>query len=121
MLRVAVFVVTATLVGCAAQGPMDEWHLSQKQAIAIANGALAANRFEPSRYRWHQRVWRYTDTRDWFIEFSPRYPGPGGEDVLVVFNDQSRKMTVRPTGVRWSGGTRTVVPEFGGLNGPLWR
>jgi hypothetical protein len=100
---------------------MDGWHLSEKQAIAIANGALAANGFEPSKYRWHQQVWRYTDTRDWFIDFSPRYPGPGGEDVLVVLNDESRKATVRPTGVRWSGGTRTVVPEFGGLNGPLWR
>ena len=121
MLRVVVFVVIATLAGCATQGPMDDWHLSEKQAIAVANGALAANGFEPSKYRWHQQAWRYTDTRDWFIEFSPRYPGPGGEDVLVVLNDQSQKATVRPTGVRWSGGTRTVVPQAGGLKGPLWR
>jgi hypothetical protein len=121
MLHVPVFVVTVGLAGCATQGPVDHWHLSEKQAIAIGNSALVANNFQPSRYRWHQRVWRYTETRDWYIEFSPRYPGPGGEDVLVVLNDESQKATVRPTGVRWSGGTRTVVPEFGGLNGPLWR
>jgi hypothetical protein len=114
-------VAIASLVGCVTQGPMDDWHLSEKQAIAIGNRALAANGLDASKYRWHQQVWRYTDTRDWFIIFSPRYPGPGGEDMLVVVNDQSQKAIVRPTGMRWSRGARTVVPEFGGVrqNGPF--
>jgi hypothetical protein len=53
MLRIAVFVVATSLAGCSTQGLTDNWHLSEKQAIAIANGALAANGFEPSKYRWH--------------------------------------------------------------------
>ena len=91
MSRSLLFAFAVALAGCATQGSADDWHLSEKKAIAIGNGALAAKGFEPSKYRWHQRVWRYTDTRDWFIEFSARYPGPGGEDVLVVLNDDSRK------------------------------
>jgi hypothetical protein len=116
--RVIVFFIVVTLAGCATQGSTDDWHLSEKQAIAIASGALAANGFEPLKYRWHQHVWRYTGTRDWFIEFSARYPGPGGEDVLVILNDESQKATVRPTGLRWSSGARTVVPELGGYRNP---
>ena len=121
MRRTFLFVLAVALAGYATQGLADDWRLSEKQAIGIGNGVLAANHFEPSRYRWHQRVWRYTDTRDWFIEFSPRYPGPGGNDVLVIVNDQSQKATLRVLPTRWSGGTRTVVPQFGGLQGPLGR
>ena len=121
MLRALAFIVVVALAGCVSESPVADWHLSEKQAIAIANGALAVNNFEPSRYRWHQQVWRYTDTRDWYIEFSPRYPGPGGNDVLVVLNDVSRKTTVHPLPLSWSGGARTVVPELGGVrqNGPF--
>jgi hypothetical protein len=121
MFRIASLVVAVALAGCATQGPDYDWQLPEKQAIAIGNGALAAKNLEPSKYRWHQQVSRYTGTGEWFIEFSPRYPGPGGNDVLVVINDKSRQARVYPTDVRWSGGARTVVPEFGGLNGPLWR
>jgi hypothetical protein len=53
MFRIAVFVVATSLAGCSTQGLTDDWHLFEKQAIAIANGALAANGFEPSKYRWH--------------------------------------------------------------------
>jgi hypothetical protein len=122
MLRVPVFAIAVALAGCATQAPVHDWKLSERQALDIAKGALAANNFEPSRYRWHQQVWRYTDTRDWYIEFSPRYPGPGGNDVLVVLSDESRNTkTVRVLPLRWSAGTRTVVPQLGGLNGPIWR
>src|SRR5262245_35273815 len=75
MTRVAVLVVSVGLAACATQ---DDWHLSQSQALAIGNRALAANNLDPAKYRWHQHLSRFTDTRDWHIEFSPRYPGPGG-------------------------------------------
>jgi len=118
MLRIPTLGVAVALAGCATQDP--DWRLSQNHALAIAKNALTANNFQPSRYP-HQRLSRFTDTRDWFIEFSPRYPGPGGNDVLVVLNDDSQRATVRVLPTRWSGGARTIVPEFGGLNGPLWR
>ena len=91
-------------------GALD-WQLSEKQAIAIANNALAANHVDPMRYRWHQQVWRIIETRDWFIQFSARYPGPGGNDVLVTLNDQTRKATVRILPLRWSDRVETVVPH----------
>ena len=118
MLRIPTLLVAVALAACATQ---DDWHLSENQALAIGNRALAANNLDPARYRWHQHLSRFTDTRDWDIEFSPRYPGPGGNDVLVVINDDSQRATVRVLPTRWSSGARTVVPEFGGLNGPLWR
>jgi hypothetical protein len=118
MLRFPAFIVVVALAGCATQGPVYDWQLSENQALSIAKVALAANNFEPSRYRWHQQVWRIIDTREWFIEFSPRYPGPGGNDVLVVLNDESRRATVHPLAVRWSAGGRTVVPQFGGIKFP---
>ena len=89
-----------------------EWQLSEKQALSIANAALAANHIEPARYKWHQQVWRIIDTRDWFIQFSARYPGPGGNDVLVTLNDVSRKASVRVLPLRWSGRVETVVPQY---------
>jgi hypothetical protein len=51
MLRSPVFVVTVALAGCATQGVVNDWHLSEKEAIAIGNSALAANNFQPSKYR----------------------------------------------------------------------
>ena len=117
MLRVSTVVIAVALAACATQ---DDWHLSQNQALAIAKGALTANNFQPSKYP-HQHLSRFTDKRDWYIEFSPRYPGPGGNDVLVVLNDDSQRAIVRVLPTRWSSGARTAVPEFGGLNGPLWR
>ena len=118
MSRILAFVVTAALAGCATQDV--DWHLSQPQALAIAKNALTANNFQPSRYP-HQHLSRFTDTRDWHIEFSPRYPGPGGNDVLVVLNDDSQRATVHVLPTRWSGGARTVIPELGGVrqNGPF--
>jgi hypothetical protein len=114
MRRVSMFVVAVGVAGCATQ-ELD-WHLSQNQALDIGNRALAVNNLDPARYRWHQHLSRFTDTRDWYIEFSPRYPGPGGNDVLVVVNDVSQRVTVRVLPTRWSSGARTVVPEFGGVN-----
>ncbi|MBX6324949.1 MAG: hypothetical protein IRY93_02790 [Chthoniobacterales bacterium] len=121
MRRLYPLIALLLVAGCATQELDRGWRLSEKQAIAIGNRALAANGLDPSKYRWHQLVWRYTDTRDWYILFSARYPGPGGEDVLVVLNDESQKATVKLTGMRWSGGARAVVPEFGGVrqNGPF--
>jgi hypothetical protein len=112
MPRVLVLLLAVALAACATQGPVYEWQLSENQALSIANGALAANHIDPSRYRWHQQVWRIIDTREWFIQFSARYPGPGGNDVLVVLNDESRKATVRVLPLRWSDRVETVVPQF---------
>jgi len=109
------------LAGCATRGPGYDCQLSENRAFSIAKDALAANNFEPSIYRWHQQVWRIVDTREWFIQFSPRYPRLGGNDVLVVLNDESRRATVHALPVRWRAGTRAVVPQTGGLNGPIWR
>jgi hypothetical protein len=96
----------------AANAVAVDWQLSEKQAIAIANGALAKNHIDPMRYRWHQQVWRIIDTRDWFIQFSARYPGPGGNDVLVTLNDQTRKASVRVLPLRWSDRVETVTPQY---------
>jgi len=64
--RVIVFVVAAAFTVFPTQGAVYEWQLSEKQALSIANSALAANHIKRSRYRWHQRVWRIIDTREWF-------------------------------------------------------
>ena len=112
MSRVIVSVVAVVFAVFPTQGAVYEWQLSEKQAISLANAALAANHIEPSRYRWHQQVWRIIDTREWFIQFSARYPGPGGNDLLVVLNDQSRKSAVRVLPVRWSDRVETVVPQY---------
>ena len=96
----------------AAPAPVYDWQLSQKEALSIANRALAANHIDPWRYRWHQQLWRIIDTHEWFIQFSARYPGPGGNDVLVVLDDQSRKTKVRVLGIRWNDRVETVVPQY---------
>jgi len=112
MRRVIVFIFAVALAVFPTRGAAYEWQLSEKQALSIANAALAANHIEPSRYRWHQQVWRIIDTREWFIQFSARYPGPGGNDVLVVLNEQSRKAAVRVLSLRWSDRAETVVPQY---------
>jgi hypothetical protein len=112
MLRIPIFVLAVALAGCATQD--SDWYLSQKEALAIAKNALTASNFQTSRYP-SQRLWRFTDTRDWYIEFSPAPPGPGGNDVLVVLNDESRKTTVRVLPVRWSSRSPVVVPHYGEL------
>lgn len=112
MLRVPIFVLAVAIAGCATQD--SDWNLSQKEALAIAKNALTANNFQLSRYP-HQDLWRFTDTRNWFIEFSPRPPGPGGNDVLVILNDESRKTIVRVSPVRWSSRSPVVVPQYGGF------
>ena len=112
MLRISVFILAAALAGGATGGPDYNWQLSEKQAIAIGNSALAANHIDPMRYRWHQHVWRIIEDRQWFIIFSARYPGPGGNDVLVTVHDQSRKTTVRVLAMRWNDRVETVVPRY---------
>ena len=39
-------------------------------------------------------------------------PEPGGNDVLAVLNDQSRKAAVRVLPLRWSDRVETVVPQY---------
>ncbi len=112
MLRVLPFVLGMVLGGFATHASNYEWQLSEKQALSIANQALAANHIDPLRYRWHQQVWRIIDDREWFIQFSARYPGPGGNDVLVKLNDQTRRATVRVLPIRWSDRVETVTPQY---------
>ena len=118
MQRGFVLVIAVAVASCATQGPVQDWRLSQNQALAIGNNALAANNLEPARYKWHQYVCRFTDTRDWYIVFSPRYPGPGGNDVVVTINDVSQRTTVRVLDQRWTAGAGTAVPDFGGYKYP---